>query len=123
MSGPPTTPRPPTPAGFDPTRAAERAADPRGWRMEDDALAAVYEVIAGRRDIRKFRPDDVPGDVLLGQLRAAGLPATVPAVLVTAESDAVAAALARQGGFDGYWTKPLDVAATLRSLAHWLEGA
>lgn len=71
MSGPPTTPRPPTPAGFDATRAAERAADPRGWRLEDGAIEALREVIAGRRDIRKFRPDEVPDDVIERVLVAA----------------------------------------------------
>lgn len=71
MTGSPITPRPPTPAGFDATRAAERAADPRGWRMEDGAIAALAEVIAGRRDIRKFRPDDVPDDVIERVLAAA----------------------------------------------------
>lgn len=64
---------------------------------------------------------DVAGDALLAQLRAAGMSTGVPALLVTAESDAVAARLARNGGFDGCWTKPLDVAATLASLARWLE--
>lgn len=67
-----------------------------------------------------LRLPDVGGDALLAELRAAGLPAAVPALLVTAESEAVAAQLARQGGFDGCWTKPLDVAATLRSLERWL---
>lgn len=65
---------------------------------------------------------DVGGEVLLAQLRAEGLPDGVPALLVTAESDDVAAELARLHGYDGYWTKPLDVAATLRSLEHWLGG-
>ncbi len=51
-------------AGFDATRASERAADPRGWRLEDGAIEALREVIAGRRDIRKFRPDEVPDDVV-----------------------------------------------------------
>ncbi|MFG6488005.1 response regulator [Roseateles sp. BYS78W] len=63
---------------------------------------------------------DAAGDELLAKLRDAGLPATVPAVLVTAEAEFVAADLARRGGFDGYWSKPLDVAATLRSLERWL---
>ena len=67
-----------------------------------------------------LRLPDVGGDELLGELRAAGLPAAVPALLVTAESEAVAGQLARRGGFDGHWTKPLDVAATLRSLERWL---
>lgn len=67
-----------------------------------------------------LRLPDVNGDTLLAELRAADLPAGVPALLVTAESEFVAADLARRGGFDGHWTKPLDVAATLRSLEHWL---
>ena len=65
---------------------------------------------------------DATGDALLAELRAAGLAAGAPALLVTAEAEAVAAELARRGGFDGCWSKPLDVAATVRSLAHWLGG-
>lgn len=67
-----------------------------------------------------LRLPDVAGDALLAELRAAGLPAAVPALLVTAESEYVAAELARGAGFDGHWTKPLDVAATLRSVERWL---
>ena len=63
--------RPPTPPGFDASRAAERAADPRGWRFAQDELEAVYRVIAERRDIRRFRPDGVPEDVLRRVLEAA----------------------------------------------------
>lgn len=63
---------------------------------------------------------DVTGAALLAQLRTGGLAPHVPAVLVTAESQAEAAELASQGGFDGCWTKPLDVPATLQQLAHWL---
>ncbi|HET6173383.1 MAG TPA: nicotinate-nucleotide--dimethylbenzimidazole phosphoribosyltransferase [Gaiellales bacterium] len=63
--------RPPTPAGFDPSRAAERAGDPRGWQFEPEAREAVYRVIAERRDIRRFRPGDVPEDVLRRVLEAA----------------------------------------------------
>jgi nicotinate-nucleotide--dimethylbenzimidazole phosphoribosyltransferase len=63
--------RPPTAAGFDASRAAERAADPRGWRYGEDALAVVHRVIAERRDIRRFRADDVPDDVLRRVLDAA----------------------------------------------------
>ncbi|MDR7332835.1 response regulator [Roseateles asaccharophilus] len=79
---------------------------------------------AGRVDLLlcDLRLPDVPGDRLLAELRAQGLPMAVPALLVTAEADYVAADLARRGGFDGYWTKPLDVAATLRSLERWLGG-
>ena len=63
--------RPPTPAGFDASRAAERAAHPQGWRYGDAARAAVHRVIADRRDIRRFRPDEVPADVLRRVLEAA----------------------------------------------------
>ena len=64
-------PRPPTPSGFDASRAAERAADPSGWRYQADQMEAVYRVIAERRDVRRFRPDDVPEDVLGRVLEAA----------------------------------------------------
>jgi len=63
--------RPPTPSGFDPSRAAERAAEPDGWRYDDEVRAAVHQVIAERRDVRRFRPDEVPEDVLRRVLEAA----------------------------------------------------
>ncbi len=71
MSDPDRLHRPPTPAGFDASRAAERAADPAGWRYPDAAREAVHRVIAERRDIRRFRPDPVPADVLERVLSAA----------------------------------------------------
>ncbi|HEY0953425.1 MAG TPA: response regulator [Roseateles sp.] len=79
-------------------------------------------VMQGRIDLLlcDLHLPDVGGDELLGQLRAEGLPENVPALLVTAESEFMAAQLARSHGYDGYWTKPLDVAATLRSLERWL---
>ncbi len=63
--------RPATPPGHDPSRAAERAADPRGWRYPDAELDAVHRVIAERRDIRRFRPDPVPEEILERVLAAA----------------------------------------------------
>jgi nicotinate-nucleotide--dimethylbenzimidazole phosphoribosyltransferase len=63
--------RPPTPAGFDRSRAAERAADPRGWRYDEAERQTVHRVIAERRDVRRFRPDAVPDDVLQRVLAAA----------------------------------------------------
>jgi nicotinate-nucleotide--dimethylbenzimidazole phosphoribosyltransferase len=63
--------RPATPPGFDPSRAAQRAADPRGWRFPQAAREAVYAVIAQRRDVRRFRPDPVPDEVLTRVLSAA----------------------------------------------------
>ncbi|MGP0052170.1 MAG: hypothetical protein ACLPZR_25490 [Solirubrobacteraceae bacterium] len=51
--------RPPTPEGFDSSRAAQRGADPRGWRDDDARLQAVCDLIAERRDIRRFGPVSV----------------------------------------------------------------
>lgn len=69
--------RPATPAGFDPTRPAERAADPAGWRLAEPARAALREVIGGRRDIRRFRPDPVPDELLRKLLEAAHMAPSV----------------------------------------------
>jgi nicotinate-nucleotide--dimethylbenzimidazole phosphoribosyltransferase len=63
--------RPPTPEGFDSSRAAGRAGDPRGWRYREAEREIVHRVIAERRDVRRFRPDDVPEDVLGRVLAAA----------------------------------------------------
>ncbi len=63
--------RPPTPPGFDPSRAAERAEDPRRWRYDEARLRAVYDVIAERRDVRRFRADEVDDEVLGRVLAAA----------------------------------------------------
>ncbi len=63
--------RPPTPPGFDSSRAAERAADPQGWRYDGERLRAVYDVMAERRDVRRFRPDELGEDVLERILTAA----------------------------------------------------
>jgi len=63
--------RPPTPAGFDSSRAAQRSADPAGWRYPHEAREAVHRVIAERRDIRRFRPEPVPADTLQRILAAA----------------------------------------------------
>jgi nicotinate-nucleotide--dimethylbenzimidazole phosphoribosyltransferase len=56
---------------LDPSRAADRAADPRGWRLDDAARAALARVIADRRDVRRFRPDPVEDDLLERVLEAA----------------------------------------------------
>lgn len=63
-------PRPPTPPGFDPSRASERAADPAGWAFPDEQRAAVHRVIEERRDVRRFRAEDVPDEVLQRVLAA-----------------------------------------------------
>ncbi len=55
----------------DPTSAAQRAADPTGWAMDSDAREGLYRVVSARRDVRRFRPDPVPDDVLRRVLGAA----------------------------------------------------
>src|SRR5277367_3731247 len=62
--------RPPTPSGFDPSRASQRAADPGGWGYPDEQRAAVHRVIEERRDVRRFRAEDVPEEVLQRVLTA-----------------------------------------------------
>ncbi|SDO69222.1 cob(II)yrinic acid a,c-diamide reductase [Nakamurella panacisegetis] len=54
----------PVPLIGDRTSAAQRAEDPTGWAFPEHARDAVYEVIRARRDVRRFRPDPVPQDVL-----------------------------------------------------------
>ncbi len=71
MAREPRIRRPQTQEGFDRSRAAERRADPEGWRFAEAELAAVRRVITARRDIRRFRPDPVQEDVLERLLGAA----------------------------------------------------
>jgi nicotinate-nucleotide--dimethylbenzimidazole phosphoribosyltransferase len=54
----------------DATSATERRDDPRAWALPAGTRDALHDVIARRRDIRRFRPDVVPGDVLLRILAA-----------------------------------------------------
>lgn len=61
----------PVPLVGDPSSALQRAEDPQGWAMGAQARDAVYDVIAARRDVRRFRPDPVPDEVLDRVLGAA----------------------------------------------------
>lgn len=63
--------RPKLDVSVDPSRAADRAADPAGWRYPEADRETIARVIAERRDIRRFRPDPVPEDVLRRLLDAA----------------------------------------------------
>ena len=63
--------RPPLPPGFDDSRALARRDDPAGWRFEEDERAAVWRAIAERRDIRRFRPDPLPEELVTRLLEAA----------------------------------------------------
>lgn len=65
-----TWPRP-VPLVGDASSAMQRATDPRGWAFNDQARQHMYEVIDSRRDVRRFRPESVPQDVLERVLTAA----------------------------------------------------
>jgi nicotinate-nucleotide--dimethylbenzimidazole phosphoribosyltransferase len=55
----------------DTTSASQRAADPTGWAMGEQVRDALHRVVGARRDVRRFRPDPVPADVLERVLSAA----------------------------------------------------
>ena len=59
------------PAIGDASSAAERAADPRGWAFPPAEQDTLARIMAARRDIRRFRPDPVPDDLLAALLAAA----------------------------------------------------
>ncbi len=61
--------RRPVPTIGDPSSAAERAAAPHGWALPQD-IAPLARVVGARRDVRRFRPDRVPDDVLTAVLTA-----------------------------------------------------
>ena len=65
-----TWPRP-VPVVGDGSSARQRVEDPRGWAMGADVARAFEAVVAGRRDIRRYRPDPLP-DELLDEVLAAG---------------------------------------------------
>ncbi len=67
---PPHWPRP-RPLVGDATSSAERASDPASWALPESVRAALAEVIAARRDVRRFRPDPV-SDELVASVLAAG---------------------------------------------------
>jgi nicotinate-nucleotide--dimethylbenzimidazole phosphoribosyltransferase len=61
----------PRPLIGDATSSAERAGDPASWAFPAATRAALADVIAARRDVRRFRPDPVSEDIL-AELLAAG---------------------------------------------------
>jgi nicotinate-nucleotide--dimethylbenzimidazole phosphoribosyltransferase len=58
-----TWPRP-VPLVGDTTTARDRASDVSGWALPLEVRHALREVVDARRDVRRFRPDPVPEDVL-----------------------------------------------------------
>jgi nicotinate-nucleotide--dimethylbenzimidazole phosphoribosyltransferase len=65
-----TYPRP-VPLIGDDTAASERAADPAGWALPAADRDGLYRAVAARRDVRRYRPDPVPDEVLTRVLTAA----------------------------------------------------
>jgi nicotinate-nucleotide--dimethylbenzimidazole phosphoribosyltransferase len=63
--------RRPRPLIGDASSSAERAANPMSWAFPATTRIALAEVIAARRDVRRFRPDPV-GDDIIDVLLAAG---------------------------------------------------
>ena len=61
----------PVPQIGDATSAADRASDPAGWAFPAAERRALDAIIAARRDVRRFRPDDVDDGVVLELLEAA----------------------------------------------------
>ncbi len=65
-----TYPRP-VPLIGDATSAAERAQAPDAWAFPEATRTGLYDVLAARRDVRRYRPDPVPAEVLDQVLLAA----------------------------------------------------
>ena len=61
----------PVPVIGDDSAASERSADPSGWAFPSGDRASLYDVIAARRDVRRFRPDPIPDAMLRRILEAA----------------------------------------------------
>ena len=66
-----SAPQRPVPLVGDTTSAQQRRDDPAGWAMPPEAVDALAAVVGGRRDIRRFRPDPVPDELLRQVLEAA----------------------------------------------------
>ncbi len=63
--------RRPVPLVGDTTSALARKESPRAWAFGGEERDAFYAAVLGRRDIRRFRPDDIEPDVLERILGAA----------------------------------------------------
>lgn len=65
--------RRPVPLIGDTTSAHERAAAPDGWAMGPEVVDHLARVVAGRRDIRRYRPDPVPEELVRRVIEAGHL--------------------------------------------------
>ena len=62
---------PPVPLIGDVTSAAQRRDRPDAWVFPAEFRRCAYDVIAARRDVRRYRPDAIPAEVLRRVLAAA----------------------------------------------------
>lgn len=60
----------PVPVIGDATSGRTRREDPAGWAMGESVVEALESVVGARRDIRRFRPDPVPTELLEAVLEA-----------------------------------------------------
>ena len=67
----------PVPLVGDATSASQRRRDPRAWALPTDQREALQAVLGARRDVRRFRPEAVPDDVLTRVLSAAHMAPSV----------------------------------------------
>ena len=67
----------PVPLVGDATSASQRMRDPRAWALPSHQREALHGVLAARRDVRRFRPEAVPDDVLTRMLAAAHMAPSV----------------------------------------------
>ena len=61
----------PVPLIGDDTSAADRASTPDGWAFPLEVRSGLYDVVSARRDVRRYRPDAIPEDIL-GRILTAG---------------------------------------------------
>lgn len=61
----------PVPLIGDATSAAERAAQPAAWRLPEEDVHGLYAAIDARRDVRRYRPDAIPPEIVRRILEAA----------------------------------------------------
>ncbi len=60
----------PVPTIGDTSSAAQRREDPSGWAMGEAVTEALAAIVSGRRDIRRYRPDPVPEELVTAVLEA-----------------------------------------------------
>lgn len=67
----------PVPLIGDTTSARERVRSPQAWALPSEQREVLHAVLRARRDVRRFRPDPVPEEVLTRVLSAAHLAPSV----------------------------------------------